>query len=372
MWCSSISRRTIEAANNDLRIAAGHHELDVHDSEWSRIPEWFSSVQVPRTSRRNDERKPTVLLADDHALVLESASALLADDFEVVAAVTDGRQALDASLRLDPDVIVLDVAMPKLDGIQTARELKRVGSRAKIVFLSMHSADEYVVAALRSGAQGYVLKTRIHSDLKSALDHALAKRFFVPSLTSLFAVADPEAGRHAVQFYANDRAFLDDLAGFLGLALHRGDSVAVVGTDVTRAGIAQRLNGGGWDVAGASAEGRYVALDAGDALSQLLQDGRPDAESVAEIVDCLDRSRVAATGSQSRLTIFGEMSAVLIQNGNYEAVSRLERLWTDLTTALPFVTLCGYPIQCFNPKERPELFASVSAEHWAVCHAHDA
>ena len=329
-------------------------------------------MKVPRASRRNDERKPTVLLADDHALVSESVSAILADDFDVVATVTDGRRALDASLLLDPDVIVLDVTMPELDGIQTARELKRAGSRAKVVFLTMHKADEYVAEALRSGAQGYVLKTRIHSDLKSALDHALAGRLFVPSLASLFAAADAETGGHAVQFYENNRTFLDDLAGSLGLALTRGDSVAVVGSDMTRAGIAQRLNERGLDIARASAEGRYVPMDVGDALSQLLRDGRPDAESIAEIVDSLDRSRVAATGSRSRLTVVGEMAVVLVQNGNYEAVGRLERLWSDLTRTLPFVTLCAYPIQCFDPGERHELFRSVSAEHWAVCHAHDA
>src|ERR1700733_4960368 len=100
---------------------------------------------VPRPSRRNDEGKPTVLLADDHALVLRSAVALLADEFDVVAAVANGRLALEASLRLDPDVVVLDVTMPDLDGLQTARELKRAGSRAKVVFLTMHRADEYVV-----------------------------------------------------------------------------------------------------------------------------------------------------------------------------------------------------------------------------------
>ncbi len=302
--------------------------------------------------------------------MLQSASAVLADDFEVVAAVTDGRQALAASRRLDPDVIVLDVTMPDLNGFQTARELRQVGSRAKVVFLTMHNTDEFVAAALRDGAQGYVLKTRMHSDLTSALDHALAGRLFMPSLASLFAAADD--GGHAVQFYAHDGVFLDDVAGFMGLALDRGDTVAVVGTDVTRAGVAQRLNAGGWNTAEAAAEGRYLPLDAADALAQVLRDERPDAASLAAIVEGLDRSRVAATGSRSRLTIFGEMSVVLIQNGHFEAVGRLERLWSELTSTLPFVTLCAYPVRCINPEERPELFQSVCAEHWAVCHGRDA
>jgi CheY-like chemotaxis protein len=327
-------------------------------------------VNALRVARRNGERKPRVILADDHQLMLQSASAVLADDFDVVAAVTDGRQALNAALHLDPDVIVLDVTMPELNGFQTARELQRVGSRAKVVFLTMHKVDEFVAAAFKSGAQGYVLKTRIHSDLTSAVDHALGGRLFVPSLASLFAVAD--TGGHAVQFYTNDGVFLDDLAGFMGMALDQGDTAAVVGTDVIRAGVAQRLNAGGWDTAKAEAAGRYLPLDAEDAVLQVLRDGRPDAASVAEIVSRLDRSRVAATGSRSRLIIFGEMSTVLIQNGNVEAVGRLERLWSDLTSTLPFVTLCGYAIRSVDPGTRPELFERVCAEHSAVCHGLDA
>ena len=168
-------------------------------------------MKVPRTFAANNGRKPTVLLADDHSLVLESVSAILADDFDIVAAVSDGRQALQASLRLDPDVIVLDVTMPELDGFQTANELKRAGSRATIVFLTMHQADEYVAAAVNSGAQGYVLKTRIHSDLAGALDHAIGGRVVVPSLTSLLAVADANgAGQHAAHFRGNGRLYLDD------------------------------------------------------------------------------------------------------------------------------------------------------------------
>jgi CheY-like chemotaxis protein len=117
------------------------------------------------------------------------ASTRLARDFEVVAAVSDGRQALHAARRLDPDVAVLDVTMPELDGFQTARQLKQSGSRARIVMMTMHDSDEFVAAAIESGALGYVLKTRMHSDLVSAIDHAIAGRLFVPSLTSLRALA---------------------------------------------------------------------------------------------------------------------------------------------------------------------------------------
>ena len=83
--------------------------------------------------------------------MLDAVSNLLSDDFTVVAAVTDGRQAIEAVRRLDPDVAVLDITMPELDGFRTAQALKKAGARSKVVFLTLHDADEYVEAALRSG-----------------------------------------------------------------------------------------------------------------------------------------------------------------------------------------------------------------------------
>ena len=96
-----------------------------------------------------DAGRPRVLLADDDAGVLRAISRTLATDFEVVATVTDGREALDAVPLLDPDVVVLDISMPGLTGFQTAEELKRMGSRATIVFLTMHQDDGFVSKAIR-------------------------------------------------------------------------------------------------------------------------------------------------------------------------------------------------------------------------------
>ncbi len=327
------------------------------------MPEpWIAS-----SNTSNRLPRPRVLLADDHLAVLKSVKRLLAADFDVVAAVADGSQALDASLRLDPDVVVLDVTMPGLDGFQTAQELKRIGSRARIVFLSMHEAEDYVATAVASGASAYVLKTRIRPDLPSAVNHALAQRLFVPSLTSLFAVLDG-GGAHAVQFYANSQPFLDEVSRFLGLALRRRDPAVVLADGPNRTGIAERLEASGVDVARAVKEGRYLAIDTADAVSQIIRDGRVDPDRVAEMVDNLERLRVTISPS-SRLTIVGEVSVLLCQHGNFEAAIQLERLWDDLTRPLPFVTVCGYPIDCLRDDGHPELFFKVCAHHGAVTHA---
>ena len=97
--------------------------------------------------------KPRVLIVDDHQRVIEAMSSILAEDFEIAGVATDGRQAVERAVGLEPDAVVLDIGMPGLDGFQTSRALQRAGSRAPIVFLSMYDGDDYVREAFRHGAR---------------------------------------------------------------------------------------------------------------------------------------------------------------------------------------------------------------------------
>jgi DNA-binding NarL/FixJ family response regulator len=127
--------------------------------------------------------RATVLLAEDQEEFLAVERRLLEPEFEVVEAVRDGQAAVEAAIRLAPDVLVLDVSMPVMDGIAAARSLRAAGSRAKIVFLTVHGDPDYVRAALSAGALGYVVKCRLASDLAPALRDALAGRPFVSPST---------------------------------------------------------------------------------------------------------------------------------------------------------------------------------------------
>jgi DNA-binding NarL/FixJ family response regulator len=120
-----------------------------------------------------------VLLADDHEDFLAAATRLLEPEFEVVTTVGDGQALLDEAARLGPDVLVVDISMPVLDGLAAARQLKAAGCRAKIVFLTMHQDSDYVRAARAAGGLGFVVKSRLVSDLLLALREALAGRSFV-------------------------------------------------------------------------------------------------------------------------------------------------------------------------------------------------
>jgi DNA-binding NarL/FixJ family response regulator len=123
--------------------------------------------------------KIRVVLADDHRAVLDRVRRTLADGFEVVAMAEDGNQAVAAVLKLDPDVLVTDISMPLLDGLQLAKRLQAAHCRTKIVFLTVHEDQDFVTAAFDAGASGYVTKLRLTIDLVPAIREALLGHTFV-------------------------------------------------------------------------------------------------------------------------------------------------------------------------------------------------
>jgi len=129
-------------------------------------------------------RLSRVVLADDVAQVLSAVSALLKEKFEIVATVTDGQAAFDATLALTPDLVVLDISMPGLSGIDVARELKKRGNRAKIVFLTVHEDADILATCFAAGGLGYVAKVLMETDLVAAMNDALADRPFVSRFSS--------------------------------------------------------------------------------------------------------------------------------------------------------------------------------------------
>jgi CheY-like chemotaxis protein len=311
--------------------------------------------------------RPRVLAVDDHPEILRQLSAFLAADFDVVGLASDGNQAIELALRVVPDLIVLDVVLPRIDGFQVARRLREVGSPSRIVFTTMHDEEDYAVEAFRSGGWGFVGKTRLHVDLISALEHAIEGRRFIPTLATLFAIPD---ARHAVQFHSYDHGFVNRVGSFLNHALRRGDAVALVATPAVRAGVAERLRSYGWTVGETGDYGQYHAIDAAESLSQIMANDRPDPERLAQGVEAFELIRVAsAEAPEPRLTLVGEIAVPLLLNGNAQGAMEVERLWNDLTRDLPWVGVCCYPMACFADLTDPERFRHVCAEHHAVGYA---
>jgi DNA-binding NarL/FixJ family response regulator len=124
-----------------------------------------------------------VLVADDLSCVLSAVAALLPESFNLIGTVSDGRAALETTLDLNPDVVILDISMPEMNGIEVARELRKQHSRAKIVFLTVHEDSDILATCLAAGGLGYVLKLLMHSDLIPAMNEALAGRVFISRLS---------------------------------------------------------------------------------------------------------------------------------------------------------------------------------------------
>jgi len=123
--------------------------------------------------------KIRILLADDHQIVLQRICELLSQDFDIVGTVNNGRDAVVATLRLNPDVLVIDISMPLLNGLQAAQQLRSAKQPTKIVFLTVHTDEDFVMAALSTGALGYVTKSDVGTDLIPAISDALAGRIYV-------------------------------------------------------------------------------------------------------------------------------------------------------------------------------------------------
>jgi|SRR5271157_623751 len=122
---------------------------------------------------------PRILLADDHNAILKTIASLLVPRFEIVGIVSNGAELISEAMRLQPDVVITDITMPVLNGIDAFHELREKGCTAKFIFLTVHHDAEFVNACLAEGAMGYVVKSRMNSELVPAIDGALAGLRFV-------------------------------------------------------------------------------------------------------------------------------------------------------------------------------------------------
>ncbi len=132
--------------------------------------------------REDLTKQVRILLADDHREMLTRVVHLLQDEFEVVGAVNDGQALIEAAAKLRPDVVILDISMPVMNGLEAAHRLKEAGSKAKVVFLTVHEDPDFIHESQVQGALGYVVKPRLTSDLVPAIKEALANRAFTSPL----------------------------------------------------------------------------------------------------------------------------------------------------------------------------------------------
>lgn len=209
---------------------------------------------------------------------------------QIVGEVSDGVEAVQRAREMEPDLIVLDIGLPTLNGIEAARQIRAHVPQAKILFLSEYCEVDIAEKALRSGGSGYVVKSDGANELALGVEVVLqGRRFISVSLAGIYRdFPDPSTGyrpltdntilppkRHEVLFYSEDRQLLDHLTHFVGAALECGNAAIVAATEWHRDALFLRLQERGLDIAAAVAQGRYVALDAAEILAAFMRNGMP-------------------------------------------------------------------------------------------------
>jgi CheY-like chemotaxis protein len=269
---------------------------------------------------RRDMARPRIVVADDHDGTRAGIASLLASDFDVVATVADGQAAVDAAGALYPDLVVLDISMPGLNGFEAGALIRDLRDPPRIVFATAFDDASIVSAASALGASAVVRKHEMLTELVPAVRRAL-----------LF---------HAVCFYENSPALARTVARFIGEGLAASQAAVVVATASHGASIREQLTVMGAGPQGRIEQGELLMFDADEVLNRLMVGNRPDAERFEDTINpIVDK----ASGSRKRLVrIYGEMVDVLWRGGREEAALSLEILWHQLVAGRKCSLLCGY------------------------------
>lgn len=295
------------------------------------------------------------MVVDDHEGWRRHVSEQLKNDlrYTVIGTAADGHEAVSAAVGLKPDLIVLDVGLPTIDGIETARRLQASAPASRILFLSEHRDPHVVNAALDTGACGYLVKSSSGSELLPAIATVVEGQLFVSSVVFEEVVqrapskATGQSIRHHDLLCSKDDAVLvDAYARFVGDALANGDSAVVVGTPGHRTEIDERLHARGLDVERALTQGRYAPMDVDEALAAFMVDDWPDETRFLDLwTPVLAATGAAARGPYPRVACFGECAPHLWAQGNVAAAIRLEQLADRLAVRSGMDIMCGYPLE---------------------------
>ena len=333
-----------------------------------------------------------VVVVEDHEQFRRFIYSTLekAPELQVIGIVSDGLAAVQKAEELQPDLILLDIGLPKLNGIEAARRIRRLSPETKILFVSQESSADVVREALGTGASGYIVKTDAGRELLEAVSAVLRGEFFVGARFSGHdfvrdsnEVAFQEfrtgsdvaplqrsteiARRHEVVFYSDDAGLLDDLTRFIGAALEAGNSAVVVATESHRDSLLPRLEAHGVDIAAAIEQGRYIALDAAAALPTFMLRDAPDPVRFLKVLgDLISTAAKAVKGKEARVAIFGEMCHLLWTQGKAEAAIQVEKLGNQLAKRYAVDILCGYDVGKVQGGMDSHIFQRICAEHSAV------
>jgi DNA-binding NarL/FixJ family response regulator len=330
-----------------------------------------------------------ILVADDYEGWRRQACLLLQvrPEFQIICEASDGSEAVQKAKELKPDLILLDIGLPTLNGLDAARQIRQLSRSSKILFLSQESSADVVQECFSLGAQGYVVKARAGTELLAAVEAVLQGRQFVGSGLSSHHFTDATEAQvpdylcknedlrsiiqrkaeinrsHEVQFYSDDEAFVVGFAHFIEAALKTGNAVIVAATESHGKSLLQRLQEHGVDIAAAIEQGRYLPLDMADTLSTFMVKDLPDPVRFFRVVgDLIAAAAQATAGKYSRVAICGECASILWAQGNADAAIQVEQFCNQLTKRYKMDILCGFSLSSFYREEDKQIFEKICRE----------
>ena len=275
-------------------------------------------------------------------------------------------EAVQKASELQPDLVLLDVGLPKLNGVQAAKQLRKVAPLAKVLLISQEFSFDVVKAALRSGALGYIQKLNVARELLPGIEAVLEGRYFVRG-TVKEKFLETNGGspvRHELRLYSHDALLVEGFADFAAAELVAGKATIVAATESHRAGILEGLRARSVDVDDAIARGMLIPLDAAETLSKFMSNDMLDPDHFFEFMDTLIG---AAMRVAPRVSVCGEIAPQLLAAGKSAQALRLEELSDIAVHGFRLNALCGYALSGFEADN--EVIQDICAEHSAV-HSH--
>jgi DNA-binding NarL/FixJ family response regulator len=338
--------------------------------------------------------------ASDERLVssLSSIRVLVVEDFEpfrrfiistlktrpelqLIGEASDGLEAVQKAHDLRPDLIVLDIGLPTLNGIEAARRIRELSPDTKILFLSQESSADVAQEALGLGALGYVVKAHAGSELLAAVELVLQGKPFISEGVSPFNFApdrlyfreapapkkEVTTRRHEIAYYSDHAAFVLGFAGFVDAALRVGRPVIVIASESHRQSLVQNLRSQGVDTAGSIGRGGLMLLDVFEVLSAFMVNGRPDRVRFAKAAgDLIAAAARTAKAGHLRIAACGECAPTLLEQGGVDAAIELEHLWDEIARTRDVDILCGYVLSGLPSDYKMAASRRIEAEHSAV------
>jgi CheY-like chemotaxis protein len=316
-----------------------------------------------------------VLVVEDHEWWRRYlSSALPASQWEVVGVVSNGIEAVQGARDLKPDVVLLDIGLPGLNGIHAARQMLAHDPDSRIVFVTEQQSLDIAEVALGTGARGYIVKSDVGRELLPAVNAVVEDGRFVSARLAGRGFETTNDGRvawegrcHEAGFYADESALLNDYVRFAEAALVGGNALVMVVTDSRRDDLYRRLQARGIDIDRTVMERRCLWRDVPAALSSFMVEGRVDEARFWNVASALIME--AARGSMRhppRVSLCGDGAATLLQDGRVEAAIRLEQLWDDAARTYSIDVFCPYSSHVLRCDDESQIFRDLRAAHSAV------